>query len=162
MTQLDFYRWLADLVLLVHFSFVVFVVVGLVLIWAGYFRGWAFVRNPWFRLAHLAAMGLVVAEALGGLTCPLTTWEADLRWRSGEGQRYEGSFIQHWVHRLMFFEASESTFTVIYAVFFLLIALSFWLVRPRWPPRRDRLEAPLKRSGAMGHGRDRAGGKVGK
>jgi hypothetical protein len=133
MTKLDFYRWLADLVLMVHFGFVLFVVAGLVLIWVGWGLGWSFVRCFYFRAAHLLAMGIVLAEALGGMTCPLTTWEAQLRWRAGEGQRYAGSFVQHWVHRVMFFEAGESTFTIIYLIFFALILASLWVVKPNWP-----------------------------
>src|SRR5271169_4269738 len=92
---------LADLVLVVHAAFIAFVVVGLVLIWVGRFRGWAFVRNIWFRVAHLAAMSVVAAESLMGFICPLTTWEDQLRLLAGGHQRYEGSFIQHWLHSLI-------------------------------------------------------------
>jgi len=44
---------LADIVLVVHFAFVLFVVGGLVLIWIGVVLRWAWVRNFWFRVAHL-------------------------------------------------------------------------------------------------------------
>ena len=125
------YKLLADLILIIHFAFVVFVVAGLVLIWIGYFARWNFVRNPWFRLGHLVAMGIVVTEALCGVICPLTAWEADLRLKAGEDQTYAGSFIQHWVHRVMFFQFSENIFTAIYVGFFVLIVLSFVLIRPR-------------------------------
>ena len=60
------YSLLADFVLLVHFAFVAFVVLGFVLIWVGYFCRWPFVRDLRFRLAHLAAIGLVLAESLAG------------------------------------------------------------------------------------------------
>jgi hypothetical protein len=143
-SKLDYYRWLADLVLLAHFSFVLFVVLGLLLIWAGYFFHWPFVRNFYLRLAHLLAMGIVLLETLGGVTCPLTTWEARLRWLAGESQRYEGSFIQYWVHRIMFFDATEHTFTLLYLIFFALIALSLWVVRPRWPTRGTLVDEPAK------------------
>jgi hypothetical protein len=125
------YAILADAILLLHFAFVLFVLGGLITVWLGYFARWNFVRNPWFRLGHLLAMGVVVAESLCGVICPLTTWEADLRIKAGEGPSYAGSFIQHWVHRVMFFEVREGTFTVIYIVFFALIVLSFVVVRPR-------------------------------
>lgn len=64
---------LADLVLVVHASFVAFVIVGLLLIWIGHIRRWAFVRSFWFRVAHLAAIGVVAAESMSGFVCPLTT-----------------------------------------------------------------------------------------
>lgn len=127
---------LADLTLVIHAGFVAFVVVGLVLIWIGRFRGWAFVRNFWFRAAHLAAIGLVAGESLGGFVCPLTTWEDRLRMLAGGQQRYAGSFIQHWLHRLIFFDFGERVFTIAYVAFFLAVALSFWLIPPRWPPAR--------------------------
>jgi len=136
MTPLQrFYLGLADLVLVVHASFVAFVVVGLVLIWIGQVRRWAFVRNFWFRVAHLAAIGVVAAESLSGFVCPLTTWEDQLRLLAGGEQRYAGSFIQHWLHQVIFFDLSESAFTIAYVTFFLAVALSLWLVPPRLPRR---------------------------
>ena len=43
--------------------------------------------------------------------------------------------IQHWLHRLIFFDLDERVFTVAYVTFFLAVALSLWLVPPRWPRR---------------------------
>lgn len=127
------YLVLADAVLVVHAAFVAFVVVGFVLIWIGRFRRWGFVRNFWFRATHLAAIGAVAAESVAGFVCPLTTWEDRLRLLAGAEQRYPGSFIQHWLHRVIFFDISERVFTIVYLAFLLLVALSLWLVRPRWP-----------------------------
>jgi hypothetical protein len=127
---------LADLVLIIHVAFVAFVVLGFVFIWVGYFCGWRLVYDIRFRLVHLVAMGVVFAESVLGLICPLTTWEGALRMRSGEGQTYEGSFIAHWLGRILFFDWSESTFTLVYTIFFAFILLTFWIVRPRWPNRR--------------------------
>lgn len=128
------YLVLADLVLVIHFLFVAFVVLGLLLIWIGWFRRWNFVRNFWFRVAHLAAIGVVAAESLIGFVCPLTTWEDKLRLLAGGEARYQESFIQHWLHRVMFFDVSPRVFTIIYVVFFLLVILSLGFV----PPRRFR------------------------
>jgi hypothetical protein len=122
---------LADAVLVLHFAFVLFVIFGLVLTWMGYFAGWKFVRNPWFRGAHFLAMAVVVAESLFGVICPLTKWEMALRVKAGEDPAYADSFVQHWVHRVMFFEISERTFTLIYVIFFVLIVLSLVVVPPR-------------------------------
>ena len=130
---------LADVVLVVHAAFVAFVVVGLVLIWLGRFRDWAFVRNFWFRAAHLAAIGVVAAESLSEFVCPLTTWEDRLRLLAGGQQRYAGSFIQHWLHRLIYFDLSERVFTIAYVAFFLAVVMSLWLIPPRWP-RRSRTQ----------------------
>jgi hypothetical protein len=70
---------LADLVLIVHFAFVIFVTGGLALIWIGAVAGWQWVRNFWFRVAHLGAIVFVAGEALAGVWCPLTIWEAQFR-----------------------------------------------------------------------------------
>jgi len=125
------YLILADAVLLGHFAFVGFVVGGFALIWVGYFRRWRWVRNGWFRGAHLLAMGFVLAEALSGTRCFLTVWEMQLRWRAGENA-YAQTFMQHWCGRLLFHQWTPSTFAALYAGFFVLVALSFWVVRPEW------------------------------
>ena len=136
MSTARFYVLAADVILVVHFAFVVFVVCGLLAVWVGRFLRWSWVRNFWFRIAHLLAIGIVAGEAVGGVICPLTTWEARLRELAGETGGYRGSFIQHWVHRIMFFEASQSVFTASYIAFFALVLASFWWVKPRWPARR--------------------------
>lgn len=121
--------FLADLILVVHFLFVAFVVGGLALIWTGAALGWAWVRNFWFRVAHLAAIVFVTGEALAGIWCPLTLWEAALR-----GQHTEKSFVAYWVHRVMFYDFPERVFTIAYVTFALVVALTIWLV----PPARHR------------------------
>ncbi len=131
-----FYLVLADALLVLHFSFVAFVVIGFALIWIGWWRRWAWVRIFAFRMWHLAAIGFVAAESFLGFVCPLTRWEDRLRLLAGGEQRYVGSFVQHWLHRLMFIDVEERVFTIAYLFFFLLVALSLWLVRPR---RRERV-----------------------
>jgi len=61
------YQLLADMVLVLHVAIVAFVVIGLVLIVAGNLRGWRWVNALWFRLAHLAAIAIVVAESWIGM-----------------------------------------------------------------------------------------------
>ena len=89
------YQLLADLVLMLHFSVVAFVVGGLVLIFVGNLRGWRWVNALWFRLAHLGGIAVVIAEAWLGITCPLTTLEMGLR-AQARATTYSGSFIEHW------------------------------------------------------------------
>jgi hypothetical protein len=122
---------LADLVLVVHVAFIAFVIFGLILTWIGWVRRWGWVRNLWFRLAHLAAIGVVAAQALFGIICPLTIWEYELRLLAGGEGRYAGSFIQHWPHQLIFFEAEGYVFTIAYVTFFLAVVLSFLVIPPR-------------------------------
>ena len=141
------YLFLADATLILHFAFVVFVVGGLLLIWLGRLCRWPFVRNLWFRLAHLAAIGVVAAEALSGVICPLTTWENQLRLLAGGETRYKSSFIQHWLHQVMFFEADQRVFTVTYAFITAAVAFSLWFVPPRWRRSKEQPSRSLVTKG---------------
>jgi polyferredoxin len=120
---------LADGVLLLHFGVVLFVVGGLLFTWWGVARGMAVVRRWPFRLAHAAAIAVVVAQAWLGITCPLTTLENWLRVQGG-GVGYERSFIEAWVSRLMYFEAPSWVFALAYTGFGALVFFTWW----RWPP----------------------------
>jgi hypothetical protein len=117
---------MADVILVVHFLIVVFIVGGLVLVWVGAALQWRWTRNPWFRYLHLGAIGFVAAEALLGIACPLTLWEDMLR----GGVRPE-SFVGRWVQRLLYFRAPEWLFTVAYVLWTLATLLTLWLVPPR-------------------------------
>ena len=75
---------LADAILLFHAAYVAYVVLGLVAIVVGIALNWNWVRNFWFRITHLAAIGLVVTESLVGLECPLTVLENRLRQAAGQ------------------------------------------------------------------------------
>ena len=125
------YQLLADAVLVLHFALVAFVVGGLVLIWVGNWRGWRWVNAWWFRTAHIAAIGVVVAQAWLGVDCALTALEMSLREKAGMA-RYQESFIAHWVQRVIYYEAPQWVFTGIYTLFGLLVAATWW----RYPPKR--------------------------
>jgi len=128
---------LADLILILHFAYVAFVVGGLAIIWVGFAFRSSWVRHWGFRLAHLLAMGIVLAEVVCGVNCPLTVWENALRARAG-GAAYGESFLEHWLRRLMFHDWSETTFLILYAAVFGLILLTFLVAPPRWPGRSQR------------------------
>jgi uncharacterized protein DUF2784 len=116
---------IADAVLVFHALFVLFVVGGLVLVLAGA-RRWSWVRNRAFRILHLAAIAFVTAEALLGLTCPLTIWEDMLR-----GGVSERSFIGRWVARLLYYDFPEWVFAVAYCAFALAVVWAWRAVPPR-------------------------------
>ena len=131
-----YYRIAADLLLAIHTSFVLFVILGLVLILVGGVRGWRWVRSPWFRLGHLLAIGVVVAQAWLGVICPLTILEMTLRSRAGDAV-YSGSFIAHWMGTLLYHEAPLWVFATCYTAFGLLVVASWIIVRPRPVARRS-------------------------
>jgi len=124
------YRLLADLTLVIHVAFVLFVIIGLLLTLVGYFANWRWVRNPWFRWSHLAAIGVVVLQAWAGVICPLTILENWLRAQAG-GVTYAGSFIAYWLRSLLFYQAEPWVFTVAYSSFGALVIASWFFIKPR-------------------------------
>lgn len=97
---MSYHALLADLILVLHFAIVIFVVGGQALILAGWARSWQWVRNFHFRLVHLITIGYITVQAWLGELCPLTVWEQQLRARAGQPV-YEQSFIEYWVSRAL-------------------------------------------------------------
>lgn len=127
------YQLLADVVLTMHFAIVAFVIGGLVFIVVGNVGGWRWVNAFWFRLAHLAAIGIVVAEAWLGSVCPLTTLEMWLR-SQARTATYSGSFIEYWLQRILYYDAPSWVFSLGYSLFGFLVAAAWWYFPPQ--PRR--------------------------
>ncbi|MEX2444804.1 MAG: DUF2784 domain-containing protein [Alkalispirochaeta sp.] len=121
---------LADIVLIIHGAYIAFVLGGwIAIVWGGLRRrGW--VRNPWFRYAHLTAIGIVVALSLLRLPCPLTVWERNLRIAAGQSAS-DLAFIPRILQRMIFFEAPPHVFTVAYAVFGAVVLVSLIVIPPR-------------------------------
>ena len=130
----------ADAIVVIHFAFVLFVLIGQLLILVGALTGWNWIRNFKFRLIHLGSILFVVAESLLGIICPLTTLEKWLRDQAGETS-YEGDFIASWVHEALFFEAEPWVFTVCYTLFGLLVLLTFLFAPPR---RKSSVQTPAE------------------
>src|ERR1700737_2364995 len=97
------YSFWADVIVALHVAYVRFIVFGQLAIFIGAWRQWAWVRNPWFRIGHLAAISIVALEAIWGIACPLTEWEAELRRKAGQ-RVAEGSFIGRGLHFLIFYD----------------------------------------------------------
>ena len=117
---------LADAILVVHFAFVVFVVVGFLLILIGLLARWPWIHNRYFRVTHLAAIGIVVVQAWFGQLCPLTIWENELRRQAGQSG-YTESFVEHWLHEILFYQAEPWVFTAIYTIFGVLVVVVWYL-----------------------------------
>ena len=126
------YRWLADAVVVVHATWVAFLVLGALAILLGAWLRWSWVRNFWFRAIHFLMIAIVVGESLLGFACPLTTWEDAFRAQAGE-EVVQGTFIGRLAHDVIFYDAPPWAFDVLYFLFGALIALTLWLVPPRRP-----------------------------
>ncbi len=120
---------LADLILVVHFCIAGFITAGFFLIPLGAAAGWRWVRHRRLRLTHAGAIAFVALESLAGIACPLTVWEDMLR----GGVAGETGFIGHWLGRLLYWDVSATTFTLLYAGLALL-AILLW----RWVPPQPR------------------------
>ena len=77
---------LADLIVVFHFAFVAFVVLGGLLV----------ARWPRVAWVHLPAAAWGVWIELAGWICPLTPLENWLRRRAG-GEGYTASFVEHYI-----------------------------------------------------------------
>lgn len=145
------YRLLADVVLTLHFGVVVFVVGGALAVLVGGKAGWAFVRRPLWRWAHLGAIAFVVLQTWLGADCPLTVLEVWLRVQGvGPGAGHAQSFIEYWVQRLLYYEAPGWAFGLVYSLFGALVLYLWW----RYPPAKaDRGKPGL----ADPWGKERAG-----
>ena len=77
---------LADVVLVVHGLFIVWVVLGAIAVW----------RWPRLALVHLPALAWGVWIEISGGICPLTPLENSLRRTAGQ-TGYSGGFIDHYV-----------------------------------------------------------------
>lgn len=131
------YGFLADLLVYVHFLYVLFAVGGELLILLGWVlgapRGLSFTRRRDLRFLHLGAVVLVAVEALVGVLCPLTDWEYALRRRAGQYVESEIPFMARLVRRVIFYDLPAWVFTGTYLLFAALVIATFLF----YPPRRQ-------------------------
>jgi hypothetical protein len=85
------YRALADLIVGIHLAFVLFVVLGGLLV----------LRRPWVAGIHLPAAVWGALIEFAGWVCPLTPLENALRLRAGQ-TGYTGGFVEHYILPLLY------------------------------------------------------------
>ena len=105
------YRVLADLTVLLHFAFLVFVVAGAL----------AARRYRPLLVAHLGAVAWGTYVEASGRLCPLTSLENHLRQRAGEAG-YSGGFIEHYLLPIVYPEGLTRNGQIALAV--LVVALN--------------------------------------
>ncbi|SRR6266568_19476 len=119
------FRLLTDLVIALHFAFLLFIVAG----------GFLARRYRWLIAPHLlaAAWGVYV-EAMPGLICPLTTLENALALRAGAAG-YRGSFIQHYLLPIIYPDGLTPLAQRSLAALVVAITVAVYV----WPRRRAEL-----------------------
>jgi len=124
---------LADIIAVIHLGYVIYVILGFVLIVVGIILRWKWIRNLPFRITHLLAIVGVACEALLGINCPLTVLEFKLRYASKLSEE-KVSFIGSIIDSLLYYNAPGWLFTIIYAAFAILVVITFIIAPPTKKP----------------------------
>jgi hypothetical protein len=85
------YRIAAELLVLVHLVFIIFVMAG----------GFAVFKWPWMALLHIPAATWGALIEFRGWICPLTPWENSLRQLAGQ-EGYSEGFVEHYILPLIY------------------------------------------------------------
>lgn len=128
-------RALASFVLYAHFAVVVFNVFWIIAIPAGAWLKWSFIRSFWWRVAHLALLGVVALQAMIGALCFLTIWQSSLI-RAAGGPSGETSLVDELVTRAIFWPLPMWAFVVLYVAALVFSGAMWWLVPPHRQAKR--------------------------
>ena len=121
------WRLLADAVLVLHLAFVVFVVLGGLLV----------LRAPRLAWLHLPAAAWGAIIELFGFVCPLTPLENRLRRLGGE-ETYSGGFIEHYVASLLYPQGLTRGIQYVLAAFVIAVNVAiYWIIWRRRPRGRS-------------------------
>ena len=127
----------ANVVAVVHIGYFLFIVGGMVAIVASLRRHIPWVRNPWFRIAHIAAIYIVLFEEVTGFPCPLNVLQWSIR-EPATGSKESSSGVGGLLDYLLYHTISPLALDIMYWSFGALVLLMLWLVPPRWPTIRRR------------------------
>ncbi len=109
------FQLLADMVLGAHFLFVVFAMLGALLL----------IRWPWVIWGHLPAVGWAAWIEFSGKICPLTPLENALRIRGG-GSGYAGDFVGHYILGLLYPDGLTRRIQIVLGALVLVINLAIY------------------------------------
>jgi hypothetical protein len=118
----------ANLIAVIHIAFFLFVLGGMMAILRRQPSG--LVRNIWFRVAHAAAIYIVLFEEATGLPCPLNVLQWGAR-SAATGSTQATSGMGGLLDFLLYDLISGTVLDVMYWSFGVLVLVMFWLVPPR-------------------------------
>ena len=121
----------ADLIAATHIGYFIYVVGGCVAIVVGVWRKWKWIRNPWFRLSHLAAVYIVVFENVFNVACPLNTAEWQLR-STSQSAVEASSGVGRVLDQLLFHTIPGNVLNVMYSALAVLLLVALVLAPPRF------------------------------
>lgn len=134
------YKILADMVLFAHFAWIVFMLAGFFLT-AAAFRYNRIFSWRLFRVFHLAGIACVCLLAVLGKPCPLTLLENTLAAKYDPGIVYPGSFLAHYMGRLVYPDIQPMMLTILTLCVGVFTVAVFILRPPAESPGRLRLES---------------------
>ncbi len=119
----------ADAIIVVHFLYILFMLLGFLLTgYALFFREKFFDR--WlFRSLHLLGIFYVASLSILGKYCPLTILENELRLRYEVSSVYSGSFIVHYLEKLVYPDVNPLVIQIP-TVFLAIFTIVVFIVRP--------------------------------
>jgi hypothetical protein len=124
----------ANLVAALHIGYFLFVFGGTVAIIAGLRTGWMWVRNFWFRVAHAAAVFIVLFEEITGIPCVLNLLQAWLRTESiGQAEATDG--VGGLLDLLLYRTISPFILDIFYWTMGVAVLLLLWIVPIRQSAR---------------------------
>jgi hypothetical protein len=106
------YRFLADALVLMHIGFILFAVLGGLLV----------LRWRFFAFLHLPAAGWAVFVQISPNYCPLTSWENQLRLSGGQAG-YPNSFVDHYLLPVLYPPALTRELEIFLGIVVLMINL---------------------------------------
>ena len=123
-----FYRILADVIMVLHLAWIIFMLWGVVLTIRGFFYPKFFER--WlFRTIHLLGILFVGTLEILGKYCPLTLWENALRGHYNPETDYSGSFIIKYIEQLIYPDVSPLV-VIIPTILIAAFTLAAFVLKP--------------------------------
>jgi hypothetical protein len=142
---MSLHEFLADMVMVIHAVFSIFVTVGLVFILTGVLLAWQWTNNRCFRAIHLAATLFVVIRVWLGVACPFSTAEDSLR-EKATAPCVLGAAFHERLHRLAFRGDDPQRFARSTTIFGIVVVASFALNKRHRRPSADKTTRGIQRA----------------
>ncbi len=123
------YKIFADAIIVLHFLFILFMLFGFFLTLYGIFFRHKFFDRWLFRSLHLLGIFYVASLSILGKYCPLTLLENQLRLRYEASLVYSGSFIAHYLEKLVYPDVNPLVIQIP-TVFLGIFTIVVFIIRP--------------------------------
>jgi hypothetical protein len=125
------YRIFADLVVIMHFLWILFILFGFCIT-----VYWVILKRKYldmliFRVVHLCGILYVGLLTILGKYCPLTVFEYNLKQKYNSSATYSGSFIVDWIEKLVYPEVNP----LVVQIPTIMIAISTITIFLFFPPK---------------------------